>query len=47
VPLAVIAVTPLGWLVAIFALPSSALIVSSLMFRRGEAPAAAPAVATG
>ncbi len=47
VPLGVIAVTPLGWLVAIFALPIWALIVSTLMFLRREAPAAAPAVATG
>ncbi|HEX4323354.1 MAG TPA: hypothetical protein VHZ77_01865 [Gaiellaceae bacterium] len=47
VPLAVIAVTPLGWFVALFALPIWALIVSVLMFMRREAPAAAPAVATG
>ena len=47
VPLAVIAVTPLGWLVAIFALPIWAAIVSVLMFMRQEAPAAAPAAAIG
>jgi hypothetical protein len=47
VPLAVIAVTPLGWLVAIFALPIWALIVSVLMFMRQDAPAVAPAAAVG
>jgi hypothetical protein len=48
VPLAVIAVTPLGWIVAIFALPIWALIVSVLMFLRQAAPApAAAAPATG
>jgi hypothetical protein len=47
VPLAVIAVTPLGWLVAIFALPIWALIVSVLMLMRQDAPAAAPVAATG
>lgn len=45
VPLAVIAVTPLGWLVAIFALPIWALIVSVLMFLR-TAPANALATAS-
>jgi hypothetical protein len=44
--LGVIAVTPLGWLVAIFALPIWALIVGVLMFMRQETPAAAPAAAT-
>ena len=45
VPLAVISVTPLGWFVAIFALPIWAVIVSVLMFLRqaSSAPAAAPA----
>ncbi len=48
VPLAVIAVTPLGWLVAIFALPIWALIVSVLMFiRQGATAPAAAAPATG
>lgn len=47
VPLAVLAVTPLGWFVAIFALPIWALIVSVLMFMRQEAPVAAPAAAAG
>lgn len=50
VPLAVLAVTPLGWLVAIFALPVWALIVSVLMFIRQGATAsaeAAPAAAAG
>jgi hypothetical protein len=43
VPLAVIAVTPLGWFVAIFALPIWVLIASVLMFMRTAAPATAPA----
>ena len=47
VPLAVIAVTPLGWFVAIFALPIWALVVSVLTFMRQGAPAAAPVAATG
>jgi hypothetical protein len=48
VPLAVLAVTPLGWIVAIFALPIWAVIVSVLMFIRPGAPApAAAAPATG
>jgi hypothetical protein len=48
VPLAVISVTPLGWFVAIFALPIWAVIVSVLMFIRQAAPApAAAAPATG
>ena len=48
VPLAVIAVTPLGWIVAIFALPIWVLIISVLMFLRQAAPAAAAAApATG
>ncbi|MFZ0343292.1 MAG: hypothetical protein WAL31_13285 [Gaiellaceae bacterium] len=48
VPLAVLAVTPLGWLVAIFALPIWTVIVSVLMFLRQAAPApAAAAPATG
>lgn len=48
VPLAVLAVTPLGWFVAIFALPIWALIVSVLMFLRQAAPApGAAAPATG
>jgi hypothetical protein len=48
VPLAVIAVTPLGWLVAIFALPIWALIVSVLMFiRQGATAPAAAAPAAG
>ncbi len=42
VPLAIISVTPLGWFVAIFALPIWAVIVSVLMFMRQEAPLAAP-----
>jgi hypothetical protein len=49
VPLAVIAVTPLGWFVAIFALPIWALIVSVLMFLRtapATTPAAEPAAGT-
>jgi Domain of unknown function (DUF4386) len=46
--LAVIAVTPLGWIVAIFALPVWAIIVSVLVFLRQGAPAPAPApAATG
>ena len=47
VPLAVIAVTPLGWLVAIFALPIWTLIVCILMLVRQNAsvPAAATPVA--
>jgi len=47
VPLAVIAVTPLGWLVAIFALPIWTLIVCILMLVRqnASAPAAATPVA--
>ena len=48
IPLAVLAVTPLGWFVAIFALPIWALIVGVLMFLRHSAPApaaAAPATA--
>jgi hypothetical protein len=48
VPLAVLAVTPVGWLVAIFALPVWSVIVSVLMFLRQGAPAAAAAApATG
>jgi hypothetical protein len=48
VPLAVIAVTPLGWFVAIFALPIWAMIVSVLMFLRQATPAtSAAAPATG
>ena len=49
VPLAVLAVTPLGWFVAIFAVPIWALIVSVLMFlRHSSAPApGAAAPATG
>jgi hypothetical protein len=43
VALGVIAVTPLGWLVAIFALPIWALIVGVLVFMRQETPAGAPA----
>jgi hypothetical protein len=45
--LGVIALTPLGWAVALFALPIWTLIVSVLMFMRQEAPVAAPAAATG
>jgi len=45
--LAILAVTPLGWIVAIFALPIWALIVSVLMFIRQGAPTAAQAGATG
>jgi len=41
VVLAVIAVTPLGWIVAIFALPIWAVIVSVLMLVRRDAPARA------
>jgi hypothetical protein len=48
VPLAVIAVTPFGWLVAIFALPVWALIVSASMFvRTGTSTAPAQAKAAG
>lgn len=47
VPLAIIAVTPLGWIVAIFALPIWVLIVSVLMFIRQGAPAPAVAPAVG
>lgn len=43
VALGVIAVTPLGWLVAIFALPIWALIVGVLVFMRQESPAGAAA----
>src|SRR5579862_413633 len=48
VPLAIIAVTPLGWLVAIFALPIWSLVVTALMFvRMGKAaPVVAPATGT-
>ena len=47
IPLAVISVTPIGWLVVIFALPIWVLIVSVLMFlRQQETGAAAPAPAT-
>ena len=42
-PLAVAAVTPIGWLVAIFVLPVWVLIVAVLMFLR-SAQAAAPSV---
>ena len=45
-PLAVIAVTPLGWIVAIFALPIWAVIVSVLMFLRQGATAPATAAPT-
>ena len=47
VPLAVIAVTPLGWFVALFALPIWAVIVGVLMFIRQDAPAPAAAPVTG
>lgn len=49
IPLAVVAVTPLGWFVLIFALPIWSLIVSVLMFlRQGErSSTAAPAAAAG
>jgi hypothetical protein len=40
VPLAVIAVTPLGWFVALFALPIWSLIAGGLMFMRGGTSAA-------
>jgi hypothetical protein len=44
VPLAVVSVTPLGWFVAIFAMPVWAVIVSVLMFlRHSSAPVAAAA----
>jgi hypothetical protein len=46
-PFGVVAVTPLGWISLIFALPLWTVIVSVLMFIRQEAPApaaAAPAV---
>jgi len=43
----VVAVTPIGWLVLIFALPLWSLIVSVLMFIRQSAPAPAAAAATG
>jgi hypothetical protein len=46
VPLGVIAVTPLGWFVAIFALPIWSLIATVLMYLRtrpASAPVAAPA----
>jgi hypothetical protein len=46
--LAVVAVTPLGWIVAIFAMPIWAVIVSVLMFLRQGTPAPATAApATG
>jgi hypothetical protein len=45
VPLGVVAVTPIGWIVLLFALPLWSLIVSVLMFLRKSAPA--PAAATG
>jgi hypothetical protein len=46
--LGVIALTPLGWISLIFALPLWSLIVGVLMFLRQRAPApAAPAPATG
>jgi hypothetical protein len=49
IPLAVLAVTPIGWFVLIFALPIWVLIVSVLVFlRQGvESSAAAPAPAAG
>lgn len=47
VPLGVIAVTPIGWLVLLFALPLWSLIVSVLVFLRQDAPATAAAPATG
>ena len=48
IPFAVLAVTPIGWIVLIFALPIWVLIVSVLVFlRQGEQSAAAPAPATG
>lgn len=46
VPLAVAAVTLIGWLIAIFVLPVWSLIVTVLMFLRTE-PAISPATATG
>jgi len=43
----VVAVTPIGWISLIFALPLWSLIVSVLLFMRHQAPAAAAAAATG
>jgi len=45
VPLAVIAVTPLGWFVALFALPIWSLIVTVLMYLRTRPAVAAPVTA--
>jgi hypothetical protein len=48
IPFAVLAVTPIGWIVLIFALPIWVLIVSVLVFlRQAESSAAAPAPAAG
>ncbi len=43
----IVAVTPIGWITLVFALPIWSLIVSVLMLMRQEVPAAAPAAATG
>ncbi|MGZ4375792.1 MAG: hypothetical protein ACXVR9_13530 [Gaiellaceae bacterium] len=45
--LGVVAVTPIGWIVLLFALPLWSLIVGVLMFLRQEAPAPTAAPATG
>lgn len=45
--LGVLAVTPIGWIVLLFALPLWSVIVSVLMFVRQAAPASAAAPVTG
>jgi hypothetical protein len=47
VALGVVSVTPIGWIVLLFALPLWSVIVSVLMFVRQAAPAPALAPATG
>lgn len=47
VALGVVSVTPIGWIVLLFALPLWSVIVSVLMFVRQAAPAPAVAPATG
>jgi hypothetical protein len=46
-PFGVLAVTPIGWIAVIFALPIWIVIVSVLAFLRQESTAAAPAPAAG
>jgi len=43
----IVAVTPIGWIALIFALPVWSVIVSVLMFVRQPAPVPTPAAATG